>query len=93
MSVLTEYIEAKNRFYEHFKYDGFAYGIEDDTEAYWKIVGKEVQYAEEDWGDDEVQYSNDVRGVYRSDDLTMILVKSCTGDEYFQIFDNSKELK
>jgi hypothetical protein len=95
MNVLTEYKAALDRFNAHFKYEGFAYGIEDETEAFWKLDGNEVGWAEEAWDEDDedAEYSEEAREIYRADDLTMILIHDCTGAEYFKIFDNSKELK
>lgn len=94
MSVLTEYMEAKKRLYKHFNYEGFAYGVEDGTEAYWKLEGGDVKWAVEDWTESgESEYTNEARVVYRAGDLTMIFVRDAFGDKFMQIFDNTKEIK
>jgi len=89
MNAIEEYNLAKVRFYAHFKYTGYDYGIEDETTVYWSIDDNEVH-----WGayeNNQSEYSNEVRAVYRTDDLTMLLVYNCQGERYLQVFDNSKK--
>lgn len=92
MNVIDKYKQVKQELFAHFNYNGYDYGIEDHTDCYWKINGREVEWSEEQWNeDDDPEYSDEMRGIYRADDLTMVLVYSCTGDNYLAVFDNSKE--
>jgi len=83
--------------------------IDDATEYFWKINGSESdgevwfadspeQLTDEDRGD---YYSNEIytqrhlkKWVYRGEEYTMIVVDTHTdGNQFLQIFDNSKEMQ
>jgi hypothetical protein len=95
MNVITEYNKAKAQLFSHFKYEGYDYGIEDQTSSYWKIDDRNIRWFEDQYneGDDFTEYAEELRNVYRVDDLTMIFIYTCTGDKYLGVFDNTKEIK
>ncbi len=94
MNVIDKYEQAKSELFTHFKYDSADYGVENSTTYYWKIDGRGIGWSDEPWNEDsEPEYSEEIRGIYRADDLTMISIYSCTGDKYLAVFDNTKEIK
>jgi len=96
MNVITEYNKAKANLFAHFKYDGIDFGIEDLTNDYWKVDNRDIMWSDKAWNEDEddfEEYSEEVRNIYRTDDLTMIIIYDCAGNQYLAVFDNSKEIK
>lgn len=106
MSVVTDFINARNALYEHvgFVEDWVIYAIEDNTEMYWRIDGGRVLFSEKredalnETGD---HYENEIytqrfykKHVYGGEQFTMIFVDTRTdGNRFFAIFDNDKEIK
>ena len=94
MNAIDKYEQSKKELFAHFNYEGCDYGIENSTTYYWKIDEQEVMWCDEQWDEDSApDYSEEIRDIYRVDDLTMILVYSCTGDRFLAVFDNTKEIK
>lgn len=94
MNVIDKYEQAKSELFTHFNYHDYDYGVENSTGLYWKVNGRDILWGDEPWDDDgEPEYSEETLNIYHADDLTMILVYSCTGDKYLAVFDNSKEIK
>lgn len=109
MSVMTDYIKARDALYKHvgFQEDWVIYPIEDNTEMYWDYEkNNSVRYAETEEKlrdkDDKQEYYEDeiytqrfyTKWVYKGKEFTMIFCNpGVDGMKWFRVFDNSKRVK
>lgn len=86
---IDQFQELKQEIAEYFEapiYDGF----DDCRECKWWINGHDDIH----WIQDGDSYSNDIYGtsVWSKEDYTLVRVRNCSGEEYFQLFDNSLKM-
>ena len=106
MKLLDDYFKKQQEIFDYFGYveDYRVIPIDDATEYYWCLDGEKVRFANaiEKLKDEDAEgyYENEIytqrflpKWVYRRRDYTMICVDTCTdGNQFLQIFDNSKEV-
>ncbi len=109
MRLLDDYISSREKIFSYFGYveDWRVLPINDTREFFWRLDGEgpgNVRFAEtEEQLDDEDgdYYENEIytqrhlpKWVYRGEEFTMICVDTHTdGNQFLQIFANSKERK
>lgn len=103
MKLLNEYFDIQKKIYDYFGYieDWKVIPIDDGTDYFWMLKCDKVCFADtkqELLTEDGNYYENEIlpmsKSIYHSKEYTMICVDPRTdGNQFLQIFDNSKELK
>ena len=103
MELLDKYNDLRQEVFDYFGYceDWRVLPLDDARENYWRLTEDEVLFgAEEDVRTESGDhYVNEIyrqrhlpKWVYRGADYTMVVVDTHTdGNQFLQIFDNSKE--
>jgi prolyl oligopeptidase PreP (S9A serine peptidase family) len=101
MKLILEFDEVCNKIAKHVGYEGYIENYQIDTshaKSFWQLCNEETVY----WADTEEDiledtddvYSSDVKGVYRGEELTLILVESDFGNgDYWLVLDSKNEIK
>ena len=104
MKQLDDYLKLQKDIYDYFGYneDWRVIPIDDARSYYWKATDTSVKFAEsiEQFNSDGDYYQNEIykqrflpKWIYRGNEYTMICVDTHTdGNQFLQIFDNSKEI-
>ncbi len=98
MQLLDDYNKIKENIQEYFGCEGVLGEINDSRENYWTLTETEVRFGEEEVEsvNDDFMYSNELYGskcIWRKEDYTLLSVDDGCGNQYYQIFDNKKEIK
>lgn len=96
-TLLANHRAVKKAISDYFGQPWMSYEIEDLTDPFWYYKNGNIYMTDELVSIDEIfddpLYSEEASLIERMEDCSLFLISSCTGDKYYGIFNNSKEIK
>jgi hypothetical protein len=92
--LLKQYRETIDALFTSFGIDNGYGEIDDRTDDYFTLSRDNVAWSSEKFDpEDDAEYANDVRSKRENDTHYLLYVDNGCGDQFYQIFDKSKEIK